>query len=101
MMTIGQLLVVSGQSPRDTLSTNALLAKLSVRRLSLKSVIAAYERQRIVVFVSLVSPKVFRSHNVRLSWPSCWKHLKVSRESWTSLKYWRSPGRNYGNKVSR
>jgi hypothetical protein len=63
MLTTRQALVVSGQNG-DTLHLNALLTEFPARPLSLKSVITAYEKQRLVVFVSLVSTKVFRSPGV-------------------------------------
>jgi hypothetical protein len=64
MLTIRQLLIVSGQNPGGTLNTNALLAELRPRPLSLKSVISAFEEQRFVIFVSLVSAKILGSHSL-------------------------------------
>jgi hypothetical protein len=61
MLTIRQLLILSGQSGGDTLNTNALLAPLRPRPLSLKSVISAFEKQRVLLFVSLVSPRLLQS----------------------------------------
>jgi hypothetical protein len=66
MLTVRQLLVVSGQNSGETLNTNALRTEFPARPLSLKSVITAYEKQRYVVFVSLISTKILlRSPNIR------------------------------------
>jgi hypothetical protein len=65
MLTIGQLLVIAGPNPGQELSTNVLRSKFPARPLSLKSVIAGYEKQRLVLFVGLVSIKIFRSQNIQ------------------------------------
>ena len=65
MLTVRQLLVVSGQNSGDTLNTNALRAEFPVRPLSLRSVITAYEKQRLVVFVSLISTRVLLLPHIR------------------------------------
>lgn len=62
MLTIRQLLVVSGQNPSGTLNTHALLAEFLPAPLSLKSIIAAFEKQRIKMVVSLFSTKILQSH---------------------------------------
>jgi hypothetical protein len=64
MLTVRQLLVLSGQNG-DTVHTDALLAQFPVRPLSLKSVASAYEKQRFLLFVTLVSTRVFLSPNIR------------------------------------
>lgn len=65
MLTIGQLLIISGPNPGQELSTNVLRSKFPARPLSLKSVIAGYEKQRLVLFVRLVSIKIFRSQDIQ------------------------------------
>jgi hypothetical protein len=64
MLTVRQLLVVSGQNGA-ALNTNALLAEFPARPLSLKSVITAYEKQRLIVFVSLISTRVLLLPHLR------------------------------------
>ena len=64
LLTARQALIVSRQNAADSLHTNALLAEFPGRPLSLRSVIRAYESQRILVFVTLISTKVFLSPNI-------------------------------------
>jgi len=57
MLTVRQLLLVS-EPQGEELHVASLLAQYRARPLSVKSAAAAYERQRFVVFVSLVSARV-------------------------------------------
>lgn len=63
MLTLRQLLIVSGQD-LEVLDTAKLRAQYPARPLSLASVTRGVEKQRIVVFVKLVSTRVFRTHNI-------------------------------------
>lgn len=63
MLTVRQLLVVSGQSG-EVLHANALPRQFIGRSLSLKSAIATFEKQRRTYFVSLVSPGILVSNDV-------------------------------------
>jgi hypothetical protein len=60
MLTFRQLLAVSGQS-----SANGLVQSFGLHPLSMSSVIAAYEQQRRVYFVNLISPRILLSDEVQ------------------------------------
>jgi len=67
MLTVRQLLVASGQNSRAIMHTNALRQQFPAlgQSFSLAKVIAAFEKQRRVYFVSLVNPKIFLSNDVQ------------------------------------
>jgi hypothetical protein len=64
MLTLRQLLIVSGQNSGEILDTAKLRAQYPARPLSLTSLARGVEKQRIIVFVTLVSTRVFRTHNI-------------------------------------
>jgi hypothetical protein len=64
MLTLRQLLVASGNGS-DALHASTLLAQFSPRPLSVRSVITAIEKQRIVLIVELISTKVLALPDVK------------------------------------
>lgn len=64
MLTLRQLLIVSGPAAGGALTTDILRARHPVRPLSVASVAHGVEQQRLALFVTLASTRIFTRHPI-------------------------------------